>query len=133
MAASMYDLGRDACVNKQVDLINDTIKVALVGAGYVANMTTDQFYTSISSAVIGTPSTLTSKSTNSSGTFSAANIVTATIASGSTITQAVIYQDTGTAGTSRLLAREDVTPNIPTNGGTVTIAWDTGANKIFKI
>jgi hypothetical protein len=131
MAATLYDLGRDAFLNKLIDWVNDTIKVAAVGAGYTANMATDQFYTAISAYVIGTPVALTGKST-AAGVAAASDATTGVIATGSTITQIVIYQDTGTAGTSRLIAREDVT-STPTNGGTVTFSWDTGANKIFKL
>lgn len=131
MAAALYDTGRDAFLNKLIDWINDSIKVAAVGAGYTAAMGTDQFYSAISANVIGTPVALTGKST-AAGVAAAADTTTAVIPAGSTITQIVIFQDTGVAATSRLIAREDVA-STPTNGGTVTFSWDTGANKIFKL
>ena len=54
------------------------------------------------------------------------------LATGSTVTQIVIYKDTGTASTSRLIARED-TVSTPTNGGTMILQWDNGPLKIFKL
>ena len=130
MAAALYDKGRDAFANAGINWTADTIKVALVGAGYTADMAADQYYSTVT-GVIGTPVALTSKS-SAAGVVNAANVTTSTIATGSTITQLVIYKDTGTAATSPLIARMDVT-STPTNGGTITISWDTGANKIFKL
>jgi hypothetical protein len=131
MAASLYDTGRNAFATGSINWVSDTIKVALVNASYVANMTTDQFYTAISANVIGTPVALANK-TASAGVCDADDVTTGTLTTGSTITQLVIYKDTGVAGTSQLIARED-TVSTPTNGGTITIQWDSAANKIFKL
>jgi hypothetical protein len=131
MAQALYDTGRNAFATGAINWTSDTIKVALVGAGYSANMATDQWYSAVSANVIGVPVQLTSP-TASAGVCNAANVTFAAIATGSTVTQIVIYKDTGTAGTSQLIAREDVT-STPTNGGTISITWDTGSNKIFKL
>jgi hypothetical protein len=131
MAGSLYDLGRDAFLNGAINWTSDTIKVALVSASYSANMATDQYYSAVSANVIGTPVTLSGKST-SAGVADAADVTTAAIATGSTITQFVIYKDTGSAATSPLICREDVTAT-PTNGGTILLTWDNTANKIFKL
>ena len=130
MASALYDTGRDAFANGGINWTSDTIKVALVGAGYTANMATDQFFSTVT-GVIGTPIALTSKST-AAGVVNAANVTSGALATGSTVTQIVLYKDTGTATTSQLIARLDVT-STPTNGGTITISWDTGANKVFKL
>ena|SRR6185312_3299426 len=131
MASALYDKGRDAFLNGGIDWTNDTIKVALVGSGYTANMATDQYYSTISSAVIGDPMALANKSSNA-GIADADPVTSAALTSGSTITQVVIYKDTGDASTSPLIARIDVA-STPTNGGTVTLTWDTGTNRIFKL
>jgi hypothetical protein len=132
MAAALYDKGREAFANAAINWPADTIKIALLGAGYTANMATDQFLstTGISGATIGTV-TLANK-TNVAGVCDADDIVTGNLTTGSTVTQIVGYKDTGTAATSPLIFREDVT-STPTNGGTMTIAWDNTANKIFKL
>ena len=129
MASALYDTGRDAFANGGINWTSDSIKVALVGAGYTASMATDQYFSSVT-GVIATMA-LSGKST-AAGVCNAANVTSGNLAGGSTITQIVIYKDTGTASTSQLIAREDVT-STPTNGGTITIQFDTGQNKIFKL
>jgi hypothetical protein len=131
MSAALYDTGRNAFLTGGINWASDPIYVAFVGAGYVANMSTDQYYSSVQSYIVGTPIQLTSCSA-AAGVASAANVTSGNIATGSTITQIVLFKNTGTPSTSQLIAREDVT-STPTNGGTVSITWDTGANKIFKL
>jgi hypothetical protein len=132
MAAALYDKGREAFANGAINWVSDTIKVAFLGAGYTANMTTDQYLstTGISGATIAT-ATLANK-TNTAGVCDADDVLTGNLATGSTITQVIGYKDTGVAGTSPLIFREDLT-STPTNGGTVSLAWDNAANKIFKL
>ena len=131
MAQALYGLGRDGFANALVNWTSDTINVALVGAGYSANMATDNWYSSVVANVIGVPVALASKS-SALGVCNAANVTFAAISTGSTITQIVIYKSTGVNGTSLLIAREDVT-STPTNGGTITLTWDSGASKIFQL
>ncbi len=117
-----------------VDLADDTIKVALVDTGTYTYSTAHDFYNDVSTAVIGTPQTLASK-TVTAGVFDAAD-VTFTSVTGSSVEALVIYKDTGTASTSPLIAYIDtVSSGLPVtpNGGNITITWDNGANKIFAL
>jgi hypothetical protein len=61
--------------------------------------------------------------------------VTFTAVSGATVEAIVLYADSGTEATSRLIAYIDTATGLPLtpNGGDVTVAWDNGANKIFKL
>lgn len=100
-----------------------TVKVALVTAGYTY-ASTDQFYSSVSASVVGTPQTIGTK-TFTNGTFSGAN-VTFTAVTGSQVTKLVIYVDTGTAATSPLVAYLDTSVTglpVTPNGGDITITW----------
>ena len=122
--------------NPSVDLDTDTIKVALVSNAYspVTAATGDQYYSSVS-GVIGTPATLTGKSVTG-GVFDAADLTFTSVTSTATVTQLVLYKDTGTASNSPLIALIDsATSGLPVtpNGGDITISWDNGANKIFKL
>jgi hypothetical protein len=130
MANFLYDTARDAFLNGDLDWTADTIKVALVGSAYTASQSTDQFFSSIT-GVIGTPMALANKST-AAGVADADDVTSENLTTGSTITQAVIYKDTGDASTSPLIAHFDMT-STPTNGGTVTLQWDNGASKIFAL
>jgi hypothetical protein len=133
MASALYDKGRDKFLNGDLDWVGaTTVKIALCSATYVANMSTDEFFSSVSSAVIGTPMTLSNRS-SAGGVANADDVTSAAVATGSTISQVVIYESTGTDSTSPLIARIDFASPVPTNGGTVTLAFDNGANKIFKL
>lgn len=108
-----------------------TVKVALVTAGYTYSAT-DQFYSSVSASVVGTPQTIGSK-TFTNGVFDGGD-VTFTAVTGSQVTKLVIYIDTGSAATSPLVAFIDTgVTNLPVtpNGGDILITWN--ASGIFAL
>ena len=108
-----------------------TVKVALVTAGYTYSAT-DQFWTAVSASTVGTPQTIGTK-TFTNGTFAGGN-VTFTAVTGAQITKLVIYIDTGTAGTSPLVAFLDTSVTglpVTPNGGDITITWN--ASGIFTL
>jgi hypothetical protein len=65
----------------------------------------------------------------------AANVTYTAVTAGSTVTYLAIYKDTGSNSTSPLIALIDTATGLPvsTNGGDITVSWDTGANKILKL
>jgi hypothetical protein len=136
MANALYGKGKEKLLSStaSISLDSDTIKVALVSSAYTPNLATDEFYTSISSAVLGTPQTLGSKAITL-GVFDAADVTYSAVAAGSTAKAVVIYKDTGSTATSPLLAYIDVITGFPlaTNGGDIAVVWDNGANKIFAL
>lgn len=134
MANALYAKGKEKILSALINFPADTIKVALVKNDYAQNLTTDEFYTSISTSVIGTPQTLGTK-TVAGGVFDAADATFSAVTGGSTLEGVVIYKDTGVAGTSALIAYIDTITGFPlaTNGGDITIAWDNGAFKIFSL
>lgn len=99
-----------------VDMADDNIKIALVDlADYTYNSAHD-FYDDISAGVVDTSANLGTK-TVTNGLFDAADTAFAA-ASGDVSEAIIIYKDTGTAGTSPLIAYFDtgvtglpVTPN----------------------
>lgn len=113
------------------NLSSGTVKVALVTAGYTYS-SSDQFYSSVSASVVGTPQTIGSK-TFTNGVFDGSD-VTFTAVTGSQVTKLVIYIDTGTGSTSPLVAFIDTgVTNLPVtpNGGDITITWN--ASGIFAL
>lgn len=136
MANALYTKYKESMLslNPSVDLDTDTIKAALVTASYTANLSTDQYWSSASANVVGTPGTLASK-TITSGVFDAADVTFTAVAAGTAASQIVIFKDTGSAATSPLIARIDTATGLPVtpNGGDITITWDNGANKIFAL
>jgi len=133
MANALYDLGREGFLDGSIDWDTDNIKAVLVDTGtYTVNLVTDKFHSDLS-GIVDTSSNLGSK-TVTLGVADAAD-VTYTAVSGATVEAVVVYQDTGTSGTSRLIAYIDTGTGLPVtpNGGDITVTWDNGANKIFKL
>lgn len=133
MANTLYDKGRESYLLAQINMSSDNIKLVLVGSGYTPNTATDQFLSSVS-GIIATSGNLTTKTTTA-GVFDADDVTFTAVASGSTVTQMVLYQDTGSSATSRLIALFDTVTGlpIPTNGGDLVVSWSNGASKIFKL
>lgn len=134
MANALYAKGKEKILSALINFPADTLKVALVSNAYAQSLLTDEFYTSISAVVLGTPQTLLTK-TVTAGVFDAADVTFAAVTAGPISEGVVIYKDTGVEGTSPLLAYIDVISGFPltVNGGDVTIQWDNGAFKIFSL
>lgn len=133
MSNALYDHGRDAFLNSSINWGSDTIKVALVNTStYTVNTSSHQYYSDLS-GVVGTPTALASKS--SSAGIANAGTATFSAVTGSAAGALVIYKDTGTSSTSPLIAYIDTATGLPVtpNGGDITVTWDTGSNKIFKL
>jgi len=97
------------------DLSAVTVKVVLVTSSYTPTQSSDEFYSAISSYVLGTPIALSSKTVAVNGTgivFDAADVTFTGIASG-TATALVFYIDTGTESTSPLIGYDSTATNLP--------------------
>ena len=134
MANALYSKGKERMLSAAINFLTDNIKVALVKNTYPQSLTSDEFFTSISAYVLGTPQTLASPSV-ALGIFDAADPTFTAVTTGDTSEGVVIYKDTGVAGTSPLLAYIDVITGFPlaTNGGDITIQWDNGTYKIYSL
>lgn len=136
MANALYDGGRQRFLEGSIAFATDAIKAVLVDTGaYTVNLATHNFLSDIPvGARISTSANLASKTTTA-GVADAAD-VTLTAVTGATVEAVVLYKDTGVAGTSALIAYIDTaTSGLPAtpNGGDITIVWDNGVNRIFKL
>lgn len=134
MANALYGKGKEKLLTGAIDVSSATMKASLISSSYTANLSTDEFYTSVNSYLLNTAQTLGSK-TYALGVFDAADITFTAVTAGSTAKAVVIWKDTGSAATSPLLAYIDVITGFPlaTNGGDITIVWDAGAYRIFSL
>jgi hypothetical protein len=138
MANSLYSKGRESFLLGQILWGSDNIKVALVkigGGHYVVNLATDQFLSIIAGGdIIATTANLGTK-TSALGVAGAANTVFTAVGAGAAAGALVIYDDTGVAGTSRLIAYIDTAAGLPVtpNGSDINVAWAVDANLIFKL
>ena len=133
MANKFYPKGKEKMLLAQVNWEADAIKAALVSTAYTYS-DAHEFFSSASASVVGTPATLSAKTTTD-GVFDAADVTFAALAAGSTIKALVLYKDTGVASTSPLLAYLDTVTGFPmtTFGGDVVVPWSNGAAKIFAL
>jgi hypothetical protein len=135
MANALYDLARQAFLDGDLDWAAQDFKVYLIDtADYTVNLATHDFADDIGGAAkVATSGNLAGK-TSTAGVADANNI-TFTAVTGDPCEALVIWQDTGNQATSRLVAYIDTATGLPVtpNGGDITVTWDNGANKIFKL
>jgi hypothetical protein len=135
MANALYGKGREKFLNADIDWAADNIKIVLVDvADYTVSIDTHEFLSDIAAgARVATSGNLASK-TSTLGVADAAD-VTLTAVTGDQSEALVIYKDTGSAATSPLIAYMDTATGLPVtpNGADITITWDNGSNKIFKL
>jgi hypothetical protein len=135
MANALYDKGREGFLDGSIDWDTDTIKAVLVdSADYTRDLTNHDNLDDIpSGARVATSSALTSK-TVTAGVADAADVTFSSV-TGDQFEYVILYKDTGVESTSRLIACIDTATGLPCtpNGGDITVQWDSGANKIFKL
>jgi len=135
MANALYDTGRAAFLLGDIAWDTDNIKVILVDtADYTVNLSTHDFLDDVpGGAIVATSGNLASKTTTA-GVADAANVTFSSV-SGDQCEALIIYKDTGSSATSQLIAYIDTATGLPVtpNGGDITVTWDDGANKIFKL
>lgn len=131
MANAIYPKYKEAILASSANssLTTGTVKVALSTAAYTS---THDFYDDVSANTIGTPQTIGSV-TVTNGLFDG-NDVTFTAVTGSQVTSLILYIDTGTPGTSRLVTFLDTNVTglpVTPNGGDISITWN--ASGIFQL
>jgi hypothetical protein len=135
MANALYTKAKQGFIDGSIDLDTDTIKALFVdGADYTPNLSTHQYLSDIPSAArVATSGALQNK-TVTDGVFDVDDIVVASV-SGDQFEYIVLYKDTGVEGTSRLIMLIDTATGLPCmpNGSDITLSWDNGTNKIFKL
>lgn len=132
MANTLYNSGRQLFLQGDIDWLVDTIKVALVDTGTYTFSQSHDYYNDLS-GVVGTDQTLANK-TATDGVADADDVVFTSV-SGNSVEAIVIYKSTGVSSTSPLIAYIDTATGLPVTptGADITITWDSGSNKIFKL
>ena len=135
MANALYDKGREFCLEGAIAWLTANIKVVSIDEDDdVPVLTTDDFLDDILAGAREFTSGNFASKTSTDGVADAADI-TFTAVTGATVEAIVIFLDTGTAANDLLIAYIDTATGLPVtpNGGDITVAWDGGANKIFKL
>lgn len=134
MANAIYPKYKEAILGTatNTNLLTGTVKVALVDTGVYTYNAADQFLSSLT-GVVGTAQTIGATKSVTNGLFDGGD-VTFTSVTGNSVEALVIYVDTGTAGTSPLVAYIDTSVTglpVTPNGGNITITWN--ASGIFQL
>jgi hypothetical protein len=132
MADVIFNSFKRDIMNGSIDLDTDTVKVALVTSSYTPNQDTHDNFDDVTNEVSGTGYTaggsalankaVTADNTDNEGVFDADDVTWGS----STITArgAVVYKDTGTASTSKLVCYIDFAADKVSSAGNFTIAWN---------
>ncbi len=132
MTTVFYLHGMEALLSGEIDLVDDTIKAALVDSNYSPDQDNEQYFDEISDEISGTGytaggqalrgKTLLKDSTLKRVDFNATHLtwVTATISAAHGV---VLYKDTGTAATSPLLCYLDLEADYGSTGEDFTVEW----------
>ena len=135
MANALYDRGRQGFLAGEIDWDANDIRIILIDeADDTIDLAVDEDLADRAGAArVATSSALGTKTTTA-GVADAAD-VTLTSVTGDVSESVDIYQHTGTEATSLMIANIDTATGLPVtpNGGNITVQWDAGANKIFKL
>lgn len=131
--SALYPLAREAFLTGNLSWTGATIKAALVDTGSYTYSDGHQYLSDLGSAVVATSAALTGK-TATGGVADAADLNLPAV-TGVDVEAIVLFADSGTAGTSRLIAYIDNATGLPVTptGGAITVTWDDGPNKVFKL
>jgi hypothetical protein len=135
MANALYDKGREKFLTGSISWTTDTIKLVFVdSADYTPNLATHEFLSSIPSAGRVAISGAFTGKTATNGVADADD-VTVTNVTGDQFEYIIIFKDTGNEATSPLIAFLDTVTGLPftPSGSDITVRWNDGANKIFKL
>lgn len=142
MANSLFDPGREGILDDTISWTVASIKTALV-RGYTFSAA-HKFVSDVTGAggtLVATSAALTSV-TATGGVGNAAGVTFTSVATGAAIGAVIIFQSSAVGGgadvaatAQRLIGFIDTATGLPVtpNGTNITIAWDTGANKIFRL
>jgi hypothetical protein len=133
MANALYSKAKEAFLNGSINMVANTITIALVDTGVYTYSATHQFRNEVSNSAVISSTTLANK-TITNGVFDADDATFSSV-TGANCEALLIFQDTGIQTTSRLIAYIDSATGLPIlpNGGDITVAFSSGSSRIFAL
>lgn len=135
MANALYDKGREGFLDGSIDWDTNDIRLILIDeADDTIDLSVDDNLDDRAVASRVTTSGAFASKTVTNGVADAAD-VTLSAVTGDQSESIDIYKHTGVEATARLICNIDTATGLPVtpNGGDITIQFDSGANKIFKL
>ena len=133
MANALYSKAKEAFLNGSINMVANTVSIALVDTGVYTYSATHQFRSEVSNSAVISSTTL-ANTTITNGVFDADDATFSSV-TGANCEALLIFQDSGIQNTSRLIAYIDSATGLPIlpNGGDVSVAFSSGASKIFAL
>lgn len=129
MASAMFGPGKDGLLSGAIDLDTDDLRVILTKSAYTFDVA-DEFVADLGAVDNGRSAQLTTVTVSSTGVVDADD--TTITASGAVACNAlIIYKHTGADATARVIVYLEVSAFTPSASQVCTVAWDSGASKIF--
>jgi hypothetical protein len=136
MANALYAKAKEAFLGADLDLLNVTLKTALVKNTYSVDLVNHEFLSDVGTANIAATSFALEQIKIDDGVFDAENETIENYGT-SGFAYLIIYQDSGLSSTSRLIAYIDTADGLPVNSTnetiSITIQWSDLATKIFSL
>jgi hypothetical protein len=135
VANALYDKGREGFLDGSIDWDTNDIRIILIDEAddTIDLATDDNLDDRAAGSRVATSGALTTK-TATNGVADADDVTFSTV-TGDPSESIDGYKNTGTESTARLIFNIDTATGLPVtpNGGNITVQWDSGANKIFKL
>jgi hypothetical protein len=133
MANALYSKAKEAFLNGSINMVANTITIALVDTGVYTYSATHQYRNEVSNSAVISSTALANK-TITNGVFDADDATFSSV-TGANAEALIIFSDTGIQGTSRLIAYIDSATGLPIlpNGGDITVAFSSGSSRIFAL
>ena len=133
MANALFNGGREGFLDGSIDWDTNDIRVMLVLSAYVYDAT-DRVITDLGAVDNGRSVALGVKTVTNGVADAADTTITVTAAAASNAL--IVFQHTGVDLTARLIAYFDTAtglPFTPALAQVVTVQWDNGVNRIFRL
>lgn len=133
MANRFFPKGKEKMLDGLIDWNTNTIKARLVKNTYTYDAA-HEFVSSVTAVTGTTDQTLTTP-TITGGVFDADDVTFSAVPSGETASAVVLYKFVTNDADSPVLALIDTITGFPknTDGGNITVQWDSGAYRIFSL
>jgi hypothetical protein len=135
MANALYGIGRQGFLDGSLDWDTQEIRILLVdNADYTVNIDVDNALDDVPGAGRVAESDALASKTVTLGVADAADKTWSAV-SGDVSESIVGFFESGVESTSLLIFYIDTATGLPVtpNSGDITVAWDSGADKIFKL
>lgn len=138
MTTGLYDAGRDGFLTGLIDWDGLTIEAHLIIDTHVENLATHDFLDDVPAIDRAASQDLAGNVSDPTGTgvADATDEVFLAVAAGDTLEAVILNANRGGPETAdNLIAFIDNATQflLATNGGDITVVWDNGVNKIFKL